>query len=305
MDIRHLQHFLAVVETGSFHGAATRMNLTQQAISRSIKTLEAELGAELLERRPRDRRRVGPTGFGRLLLPRAQALVAEMQELRDHFDSLIGERHTLVRFGAAPTALRRLVPAAIRHFHRRRPGMRVQAMRMVLPVIIERLAAGAYDFVVGDEPDEPLEGAFIVEPLLPNRPVLVASPDHPLAGKDPVTGPELAEFRWVGLGPFMRVRTALMALFEGRGLALPANFLETSSLELVLDALRDPDVLTVLPRELVAPELAAGTLVEILSGITGPHWNIVLICRADMPRSPAVEDFVDALRATALGMPPG
>ena len=46
MDIRHLRHFLAVVETGSFHAAAEKLSLTQQAISRSIKALEAELAAE-------------------------------------------------------------------------------------------------------------------------------------------------------------------------------------------------------------------------------------------------------------------
>src|SRR5690606_35444714 len=109
------------------------------------------------------------------------------------------------------------------------------------------------------EPDEPMEAAFTVEPLLANRTVLLASPDHPLAGADPVTARDLAGFRWVGLGPFVRVRTALLDLFGAEGLAMPANILETSSLELVLDALKDPDVLTVLPRELVAPEIDAGT----------------------------------------------
>jgi DNA-binding transcriptional LysR family regulator len=39
MDIRHLRHFLTVVETGSFRAAANRLSLTQQAISRSIKSL--------------------------------------------------------------------------------------------------------------------------------------------------------------------------------------------------------------------------------------------------------------------------
>lgn len=303
MDIRHLQHFLAVVETGSFHAAADRMNLTQQAISRSIKSLEAELGAQLLERKARDRRRVGPTGFGQLLLPRARLLVLEMKGLRDQFDSLIGQRHTLVRFGAAPSALRRLVPAALRSFHQRRPDMRVQAMRLVLPVIIERLAAGAYDFVVGDEPDEPLDGIFSVEPLLPTRNVLVAGAHHPLAGRrEAVPAGELARYRWAGLGPFVRVRTAMIALFEGQGLPLPNNVLETSSLDLVLDALRDPDVLTILPRELVAPELAAGTLVEVCADVDPREWNIVLVSRADMPRSPAVEDALDALREASRSL---
>jgi LysR family pca operon transcriptional activator len=175
----------------------------------------------------------------------------------------------------------------------------------VLPVIIERLAAGAYDFVVGDEPDEPLEAAFTVEPLLTNRSVLVGSPAHPLAGADGVTARDLAGFRWVGLGPFARIRTALVEFFGDQGLALPANILETSSLELVLDALKDPDVLTVLPRELVLPELAAGTVAEIPAAIRGPRWNIVLMSRADIPRSPQVEDFVDALRAVAGELEPG
>ena len=54
MDLLQLEHFLAVVEEGSFTRAAERMSRTQPAISQSIKKLEDEIGAPLLARVPLD-----------------------------------------------------------------------------------------------------------------------------------------------------------------------------------------------------------------------------------------------------------
>ena len=56
MDLLQLEHFLAVVEEGSFTRAAERMSRTQPAISQSIKKLEDEIGAPLFARDVHDLR---------------------------------------------------------------------------------------------------------------------------------------------------------------------------------------------------------------------------------------------------------
>lgn len=307
MDIHHLQHFLAVVETGSFHSAAQRLNLTQQAVSRSVKSLEAELGVRLLERKARDRRKVSPTAFGALLLPRARAVVQEMQGLRDHFHNLLGHRHTLVRFAATPTALRRLVPGALRRFHALRPGMRVQVMQAVLPSIATRLAEGAYDFILADDPPEPWSEAFRVEPIFRDRCVIVCGRRHPLsvpgARIDPAT---LRATRWLGFGPFVPSHDAEQAVFAALGITGSVHDLETSSLELVLAELRHGDCVCVLPEGLVAAELAAGELVILPVALPERRWAISVVSLADQPRSTASDSFVECLRAAAAtGAAPG
>lgn len=274
------------------------MSLTQQAISRSIKSLEDELGARLVERKARDRRGVGPTPFGRLLLPRARAVVEEMRGLRDQFNDLLGDRHTLVRLAAAPSALRDLLPQTLERYRAIRPTMRVQVMRMVLPSIIQRLADGAYDFVICDEPDEPLEPVFTIEPLLDDACVLVTGAGHPAARQGLADPTELLACRWVGLGPFARSRNAINAMFATSETA-PSHRLETSSLDLVLAALDDNDSVAVLPFRLIAPELKSGRLTTLPVATTMPTWRHVLIYRAELPRAPAVEDFLDCLRSAS------
>lgn len=52
MDLRHLRHFVALAESGSFHRAARKLNLRQPALSQSIHTLEDDVGAHLVESSP-------------------------------------------------------------------------------------------------------------------------------------------------------------------------------------------------------------------------------------------------------------
>ncbi len=76
MEIRHLQHFVALAEEGSFTRAALRMHIVQSGLSASIKELEAELGSRLVERTTR---RVALTETGRLFLEHARATLAALE----------------------------------------------------------------------------------------------------------------------------------------------------------------------------------------------------------------------------------
>lgn len=306
MDIRHLRHFLAVVETGSFHAAAERLHLTQQAVSRSIKSLEVELGVRLLERRARDRRKVSPTEFGKLLLPHAMSVAKGLQTLHKEFENLLGARRSLIRFAATPTAMRRLVSRALPLFRARKPKVRVQAMQLVLPSIVTRLAEGAFDFIVTDEPAEPLNERFEVDVLMQDRSVLLCGPAHPLAkaGSADLSARVLARHRWIGFGPFMPTLAATRALFEGAGIELPPRLLETSSLDLTLAELRSGRHLAMMPRELVAQEIADGELVMLPT----PHdpaldWNLVVASLAERPRTADANQFIAGLREIAA-IPP-
>lgn len=304
MDIRHLRHFLTVVETGSFHAAAEQLSLTQQAVSRSIKALETELGVRLIERKARDRRKVGPTDFGKLLLPHAVTVAKDLQALKTQFDNLLGLRHTLIRCAATPTAMRRLAAPALRLFRERRPKFRVQAMQMVLPSIVTRLGEGAFDFIIADEPQEPLSEQLVVEPVLKDHSVLVCGSSHPLAGcsRRQITRQIMTKQRWIGFGPFMPIMAGFQGLCQQFEMEMPTRLLETSSFDLTVAELRSGQYLSVLPRELIRPELDADLLVELPIPLEpAGGWNISIITLADRPLSPASADFLDYVRTVARG----
>lgn len=263
-------------------------------------------GLKNLERKPRDRRKVGPTEFGRLLLPQAKTVLKDFQGLRDRFENLLGRRHTLVRFAATPTAMRRLVTPALRLFRQRRPKLRVQVMQAMLPSILTRLSEGAFDFIVTDEPEEALADTFEVEPLLRDGCVLVCGASHPLAAAEstsstaePLTAEVLARERWIGLGPFMPLQVAVQQWFAGQGMELPQRQLETSSIDLTIAELKSGSCVAVLPRELIHDEIESGELVVLPIRLDEPVWNISVVSLADQPRSTAADTFVDCLRQAA------
>ncbi len=94
MELRHLRYFIAVVEEGTVTGAATRLFITQPALSRQLRDLERHVGAPLLVRSSRG---VSPTPEGERLLPLARQLVQRATALVTMFDTPsgpIGERRT-------------------------------------------------------------------------------------------------------------------------------------------------------------------------------------------------------------------
>ena len=74
MNLRQLEHLMALAEEGSFSRAAERMHLTQSALSRSLQGLEDELGARLVDRTGR---RSTLTPLGEAVLARARRIVLE------------------------------------------------------------------------------------------------------------------------------------------------------------------------------------------------------------------------------------
>ena len=79
MNLRHLEHWLALAETGSFSRAAEKLHITQSALSRSIQALEEELGGPLVDRIGK---RNELTPLGHAVLERARRIVHEAAELK-------------------------------------------------------------------------------------------------------------------------------------------------------------------------------------------------------------------------------
>ena len=79
MNLKHLAHWLALAETGSFSRAADRLHITQSALSRSIQVLEEELGGPLVDRVGKKNEM---TALGLSVLERARRIVHEAQELK-------------------------------------------------------------------------------------------------------------------------------------------------------------------------------------------------------------------------------
>src|SRR5215470_18392482 len=120
LKLRHLEIVLAVAEAGSMAKAATRLAISQPAISRAIADAEEMLGVPLFDRSPQG---VEPTQYGRALLKRGVAAFDEIgqgvKDIEFLADPTVGE----LRIGSAPGLAEGIVLAVIDRMSRKYPRM--------------------------------------------------------------------------------------------------------------------------------------------------------------------------------------
>lgn len=151
MELRQIEHFLAVVEAGSFTGAAQRAHLVQSALSASIRKLEAELGTPLFERTTR---RVALTEAGRALVPAAHRIAADVVAARGEVSLVAGLARGRVSIGTIQTLTVVNLPVKLGEFRVRYPGVRIHVRDGTVPDLTAAVANGELDlaFVAGEEP---------------------------------------------------------------------------------------------------------------------------------------------------------
>lgn len=123
MELRQLRSFIAVAEDGVISRAAKRLRLTQSALSRQIKALEADLGVTLLERGAHS---VRLTQEGDVLLREGRAVIARAETAIQRVQAS-GKAVTL-RVGYAPSLTAGLLPPAMAAFTQRHPRVRVELL---------------------------------------------------------------------------------------------------------------------------------------------------------------------------------
>ena len=146
MNIKHLEHLLALADTGSFSRAAEKLFLTQSALSRSIQSLEIDLGAKVLDRIGK---RNELTPLGQDVVARARHIVREAAELRQSAKLLQdgGRGSISVGLGSGPAALL-LVPLMCAASTR--AGMRVAVTQGPVELQILQLRSRQLDAMVVD-----------------------------------------------------------------------------------------------------------------------------------------------------------
>ena len=146
IKLRHLTTFIEVARTVSVGKAATILNVSQPAVTRTIRELEEAVGAALLEK---DGRGIRLTGAGEEFRRHAGASIAA---LRKGIDAIrLGETQAAapLRIGALPTVSARIMPAAVRNFLSASQGGRLKIITGDNAVLLEQLTAGELDLVVG------------------------------------------------------------------------------------------------------------------------------------------------------------
>ncbi len=191
MTLVQLRHLIALADGGSFSKASQAVHLTQPALSRSIKALEAELGQLLVDRIGR---RVELTPMGRDLLDRARELVLDAQALQSRARATArGEAGTIrVGMGSGPGVM--LMTPLLREVAVRRAQWRVEVARGTTEMLVQRLRARTLDALVVDVRSLAPATDLQVEHVREMRGAFMVRRGHPLARKRSVRFDELRNY---------------------------------------------------------------------------------------------------------------
>jgi LysR family transcriptional regulator of gallate degradation len=241
MDLRQLEYFLRVAQRRNISTAASELNITQPTLTKSIKLLEGQLGVKLFDRLPRG---VALTSFGTTLLRHAEAIHVQMKDAGDEITALRNGTFGTVRIGAGPAWLRRHLPLAVAKTIAKHPDIHIQIDGSFDETLLRSLRQGELDFVVAEIPAPEDQRDFEVTPLTADTLGVCCRAGHPLAARRSIKMRDLLQFPWLKPPRITRAQSRLNAIFTANDLPLPKATVESGSLGLLLNVLRQSDALT-------------------------------------------------------------
>ncbi|NMH96293.1 LysR family transcriptional regulator [Pseudonocardia acidicola] len=289
MELRQLEHVLAVARHGTFTAAAAALPMAQSALSTSVRNLEAELGVALFERTTR---RVELTAAGRVFLPAAGRLVADAGAAREAVAAMAGLSSGRVAIGTLEMLTSVDLPARLAAFRRAHPGIELSVLGLATyPELLERLLAGELDLSFLPLDGAPPVGVSVLAEWRENL-VLVAAEDHPLARFDTVRLADLDGATFVDFGASTTLHGAVQRLVAASGIRRRIAG-QVSQRSMLLDLVRAGLGVSVVPRPVA--ERSGLAIVAIVNPV--PYWTIVLATRTPRPVNPAAAALAESLLA--------
>ena len=188
MELRQLEYFIAIAETGAFSRAAVRLSVGQPVLSRQIKALEQELGTELYHRTGRG---IVLSEAGKLLEQHARGVLETTAGARRAISALGSAPAGRVVIGMPPSVGAVLTASLVRQFRDEFPKVSLGVMEGFSGHVLEWLTTGRIDVAVLY--NAPRTSALVTEPLLTDELFLLGPVGDPAgAGEGNVAASQLA-----------------------------------------------------------------------------------------------------------------
>ncbi len=257
MNIRHLEHFLAVAETGSFSRAAEKLFLTQSALSRSIQALEEEIGGRLLDRVGK---RNELTPLGHQMVERAQRIVLEASELKRGVELMRQANAGVMRvgLGSGPGAI--LMTPLMCHMARNHPQVRVRVVRGPTDLQLVQLRARQLDALVVDMRVVPPDPDLTIEPVGEMAGGWMVRSGHPLLAARAVSIDDVVAYPVASIPLSDEVARLIVSQYGQKANPARITTLECEDVESLIDVTERTDAVLLAVLATAREQLAAGRL---------------------------------------------
>lgn len=287
MELRRLEHFVAVAEEGSFTRAARRVHVVQSALSVSVRALERELGAQLFERTTH---RVELTDAGAALLPEARLTLAAAERARDAVSDVKGAVRGTLRIGIMQSLTIFDLASFLVAFHHLHPGVEIRPRPAVggSAALVDEVHHGQLDMAFVSVPGDDLVG-LTTTVLASEHFVLACAPDQLADAPSQISLGDLAGRSFVDFPPGWGVRTIVDRAFidagVDRSVAIEGADVSTFA-ELVCAGLG----LGIVPRSLLN---ASESRITIRSVAPPLVWQVAMVLPSDRRPTAAARAFSD------------
>lgn len=290
VTVRQLRAFVAVAQLSGFSAAASRLHLTQSALSTLVRTLEDEIGVSLFERTTRS---VKLTDAGRDFLPQAEKMLTDLHNAvagtRLHAERARGR----IVIAVSPTFAWTLLPGLLARYREDNPDVLVVLRDEATPRQIRRLVQeGEADIGIG-----PLErgerGWFVIDVLMDDELMLACPAGDPLAQRERVTWADLREVPLVGFARDNALQMLLEQSFAATGVRLSPRY-EVASIATAAALVAEGLGVAILPS--YAQQLGLGGRIRYRP-LVDPvvKRDLCLLRLRDRAMPPAAQRFIDVV----------
>lgn len=296
VTFKQLRALDAAVRMGTISKAAQALGVTPPAVTMQMQALEESAGLPLLEKTEMGLR---PTDAGAIVLDTAHRCEAALEDCSDALEALKGAGGGHVTVGVVSTA-KYFAPRVLAAFSNAHPNVEMRLSVGNRSETINALRDYELDFAIMGRPPESFE---VDQAVIGDHPhVIVAPPDHPMAGKRRIAISKLADETFLLREEGSGTRILMQRLFAEVGLN-PNMGMEIGSNETIKQAVMAGLGIALISAHTVAAEVDEGRLVVLdVSGLPVlRQWFVVRRRDRDlMPSSQALWDFLAAKCADFL-----
>ena len=272
--IIQLRSFLTVIEEGSLHRAAMRLNLSQSALSRQMQALEHELGGKLLER----------SSTGVTLTAGGHALAAKIGTFLANYDAVMLEVRRLLRgeseelrIGYLASAFKEYLEPALKKLHKIHPRTKRKLLDLFPDEQITALRRGEIDIALTQETGDLLSRDFYTRKLAVLKSVVALPSGHPLASRKELNLTDLKNETFVSRADdhVPGIRRRLMQICRSCGKFRPRIINNSGDLSSGLAMVANEDAVALGPAYM--RHCAAPGVVIIPVTDAGATWNLSVV----------------------------
>lgn len=280
MKDSQLRALLQVAQTGSIRAAARSLGLSQPAITKAIRELEADLDAPLVHRSSRG---VELTECGKLLATRARVAQTQLAIARQDIEVLQGGKRARVAVAVTPVVFMGKLPEVLRTFKREMPLAEVRLHEGLMPLALSLLREGHVDFAVAAPIEQSVGADFDFEPICQLEMMVACRPGHPLSTA--TRWDELAAAEWILHKAASSHHTVFFERMRNMGQPVPERFIEVNTFGVSWGLLTRSDTLLILPARFQSIEPYAQQIVRIPLQLELPQLTLGILKLRATPMS--------------------